>query len=217
LPFTAIPRRIPSLLVALVTLVFLAFVLLFGAAGARAEQRGRSLCTTHAHSHGCSKRTPAKHKSKHKAKHHKAKHHTSKPKPAPKPAPKQEPLEPAVCEDGSAPVAEDGAFSCTDGSEPVCEDGAEPQATHASTKLECSSNPEIEGETFGEEEDEGECESEECVGGQQTRPVCEDGSTSSWSKLGYYICRVGEPTCESGDSPTFSTEGNILYCEPGGE
>jgi hypothetical protein len=213
LPATWFPRRIPNVLAALLAFAALALLMLLGAPGAGA--RGRSACVPHSHSHGCAKHASSKHKAKHKSKQHKSKHHASKPKPAPKKtAPKQEELEPAVCEDGTTPVAEGSSFACTDGSEPVCASGAEPEATHHSTKLECSSEPELEGETFGEEEDEGECELEECVGGQDVRPVCEDGSTPLWSKQGFYACRTGEATCETGQSPTFSTEGNVLFCEP---
>jgi len=102
-----------------------------------------------------------------------------------------------------------GSFSCSDGSEPTCENGSEPTPSSdgAGPKLVCAPDPET-GQNFGEE-----CEVSEGECAAPLPPICADGSAPIWSRQGYYNCRYGEPTCESGSNPTFSTNGTILFCE----
>lgn len=47
--------------------------------------------------------------------------------------------EEAICEDGSSPLIQNGAFACDDGSEPYCEEGSYPTASSDGTTLECVS------------------------------------------------------------------------------
>lgn len=65
-------------------------------------------------------------------------------------------VEPASCEDGSAPVqGADGSFACTDGSEPACEDGASPARSHNGRSLLCPVVAEPESEAGEDECEEG--------------------------------------------------------------
>lgn len=208
-------RRLPALLLAIACLL-----LGTGAAGAGAKTRTHnSACkaAVHVHashaSHACAKRSHAKHRRHpHKAvKSQSRRHHTqsSKGKSGGGSAAHQAETTPAVCENGSTPsTSGQGTFACDDGSEPVCENGSEPASTSGGSKLVCAPNPDT-GPSFGEECElafEGGCAA-------PTPPICQDGSAPIWSKQGYYSCRYGEPTCETGSEPTFSSNGTILYCE----
>jgi hypothetical protein len=211
-PFRTV-RRVAALAAPLALLAVLCLLAL-GAAGAGAKTR-HSACGTQSKAHARTLRGCAKHQSRSKhtsrSHHHHAKPHhkhavkvTGTPKTPAKPPALQAPAE---CEDGSAPMSTgEGQFSCADGSEPTCADGSEPAASHG--KLTCAPDPET-GQSFGE----GECATEEgeCVA--EMRPICEDGGAPIWSKQGFFNCRSGEPTCETGLDPTFSSEGNILACE----
>jgi hypothetical protein len=121
-----------------------------------------------------------------KAKRHsKAKHGTA--------APVATPPKPAICEDGSRPVAEgEGTFSCADGAEPVCRNGAEPTPTRSGTTLVCPTSSSTT--EFSEAE-------------------CEDGSAPERSETGSYACEDGShPSCPGGSQPTLSDDGSMLAC-----
>jgi hypothetical protein len=98
-------------------------------------------------------------------------------------------VEPASCEDGSAPVKEaNGSFSCADGSEPECEDGASPTRSRNGKSLLCPVIAEPESEAG-----EGECEeglsalcSTEPLPDSKER-TCEVSSSTSSS----FICEEG--------------------------
>lgn len=56
----------------------------------------------------------------------------------------QSEVEEAVCEDGTSPFLQGGAFACDDGSEPYCEEGAYLTVASDGTKLDCTTE-EAEG------------------------------------------------------------------------
>lgn len=72
------------------------------------------------------------------------------------------PATPALCEDGSMPVAGAGEFTCGDGSEPGCEDGSEPTQSAIGTAPLCPAeeDPSVEAPD-GQCEPEDECQTVE--------------------------------------------------------
>jgi hypothetical protein len=117
-----------------------------------------------------SARSCASAKRKAKTKHRHAKHPAAKPKRAhraPKPI-----LQPALCEDETAPVNASGSFSCLDGSEPTCEDGATPVLYAHRSALLC---PAADETTSGS----GECEAEASCSSGSEDPGDEEGSCAT--------------------------------------
>jgi hypothetical protein len=123
-----------------------------------------------------------------------AKHPAHKPKKAP--GKKAAIPVPALCEDGSTPVATAGSFACADGSEPVCADGATPVLSTHGTALVCpAGSEEAGGSAEAGCEEEGNCEATdpsneetpaepapegEELRGALTGPSAQPASLSSW-------------------------------------
>ena len=117
-----------------------------------------------------SARSCASTKRKAKSKRRHAKHPAAKPKRAHK-APKPT-LQPALCEDETAPVAASGSFSCLDGSEPTCEDGATPVLSVHRSALVC---PAADEDSSGSDE----CEAEASCPNDSEDPGNEEGSCAT--------------------------------------
>jgi len=143
----------------------------------------RKLSCSHAKSkHGAracvqtSRKGKARHSSKHRRKH----------TPTTTPGAAAPAVEPASCEDGSAPVKEaNGSFSCADGSEPECEDGASPTLAHNDKSLLCPVIAEPESESGEAECEEGLsalCSTEALPNSKEE--ACEVSSSTSSS----FIC-----------------------------
>jgi hypothetical protein len=183
LPTPTSTRRLSSPLTLVVFLAVLVAALL-GPAQTLAQTRKPS-CSSHAKArHGAHACVQSSHKA--------SKRHTKKRRKqtlANVPGEAVPTVEPASCEDGSAPVQEaNGSFSCADGSEPECEDGASPTRSHDGESLLCPviTEPEAEsGETECEEGLSALCSAEpipdtrehSCEDSSSTRPsfICEEG------------------------------------------
>jgi hypothetical protein len=148
LPTIPSTRRLARTLTLVVFLAVLVAALL-GPAQTLAHTR-RPSCSHPGTKHGARACGQSSHKGKKRhSKKHRAKHTLANVPGETAPA-----VEPASCEDGSAPVQEaNGSFSCSDGSEPECEDGANPTRSHNGKSLLCPVIAEPESESG-----EGECE-----------------------------------------------------------
>jgi hypothetical protein len=81
---------------------------------------------------------------------------------------------PAICEDGSTPLASEGSFACSDGSEPVCADGATPVPSVHGTTLVCPADSEEAGSSDEAGcEEEGNCEATDPSNEENAEPAPE--------------------------------------------